>query len=195
MQKPMKHGHLSRGAAVIDGNFAYFTPYDSNCIYRYNIINGEWLDLPDCVCSNAALAIIDGTVVTIGGEYQGDVTNKLYILQHNNNFWIEDSQYPSMNTPHSHCAVVSIQDYEYRDHVIVIGGKTHGGSQTNRIDFLDTQSRCWYNLSTLPHTLSSPTATQCGNMLHVIDSMTEGYSCSIQHLLNHTNKSQSLPVH
>ena len=60
-KRPMKHGHLSRGAAVIDGNFAYFTPYDSNCIYRYNIINGEWLDLPDCVCSNAALAIIDGT--------------------------------------------------------------------------------------------------------------------------------------
>ena len=63
----------------------------------------------------------------------------------------------------------------------------------NRIDFLDTQSRCWYNLSSLPHPLFSPTATQCGNMLHVIDSMTEGYSCSIQHLLNHTNKSQSLP--
>ena len=151
MQKPMKHGHLSRGAAVIDGNFAYFTPYDSNCIYRYNIINGEWLDLPDCVCSNAALAIIDGTVVTIGGEYQGDVTNKLYILQHNNNCWIEDSQYPSMNTPRSHCAVVSIQDYEYRDHVIVIGGKTHGGNQTNRIDFLEKQSRCWY-IQPLCHT-------------------------------------------
>ena len=101
MQRPMKHGHLSRGAAVIDGNFVYFTPYDSNCIYRYNIINGEWLDLPDCVCSNAALAIIDGTVVTIGGEYQGDVTNKLYILQHNNNcalIWLPLPILPVSNT-------------------------------------------------------------------------------------------------
>ena len=85
------------------------------------------MSIIDCT-SNENWSIKSGLpVVTIGGEYQGDVTNKLYILQHNNNCWIEDSQYPSMNTPRSHCAVVSIQDYEYRDHVIVIGGKTHGG--------------------------------------------------------------------
>ena len=44
------------------------------------------------------------------------------------------------------------------------------------------RSRRWYGLTNLPRPLSFPSATICGNQLHVIGGDDDGYSCSLQGL-------------
>ena len=49
---------------------------------------------------------------------------------------------------------------------------------------IQVSSRRWHQLKDLPQPLPCPSATICGNQLHVIGSNGNGYSCSLQALLS-----------
>ena len=185
IQKPAKFAGITRGSAVIDGNFAYFTPRDKPDVYRYNVINGEWIELPNCPHPNAGLVVTDiGSLVAVGGEK----SNKLFTFC--NNQWIEE--YPPMTSTRSCCAVL-FSSYSFRCDVIVIGGNDDAGP-TSRVDLLDTASNCWYELLHLPQPHSFPSAVVCDNFLHVFGTCSTGsvgYSCSLQNIIC-GDKSQSL---
>ena len=102
---------MTRGFATTDHQFAYFTPHNSDSVYRYEWNTEQWNELPSCPYLNSALVIIDGTVTTVGGGY----TNKLFTLEQRQ--WVEE--YPPMNTARSCPAVVSTSGSDY---IIVIGG-------------------------------------------------------------------------
>ena len=181
IQKPAEQRWISKGSATIDGNFAYFMPHNRKTVHRYNVINGQWIDLPEPPYFNMSLVIINGTVVAVGGSVVDNDTSlskKLFTLR--NNKWIED--YPPMNIARSCCAAVSIV-CGLQNHVIVIGGNSDDG-HTSSVEFLNTASRCWYQFTHLPQPLILPSAAVCGNTLHVISSTGDGYSCSLQRLLS-----------
>lgn len=129
------------------------------------------------------LVVIDGALVAIGGENKSVCSNKLFSLR--NDQWIEE--YPPMNTAHSCAAVVSI----HCSFVIVIGGNSDDGL-TSTVELLNMTSRCWHQLTHLPQPPILPSATICGNSLHVIGRTGDGYSCSLQTLLS-GYESESLP--
>ena len=188
-QKPAKHALISKGAATIDGNFAYFMPHNGKAVLRYNVINGQWIDLPEPPHFHMGLVIINGGVVAVGGSVVEDnmlLSKKLFTFR--NNRWIED--YPPMSIARSCCAVVSIH-CGLQNNVMVIGGNSDDGC-TSSVEFLNTTSRCWYQLTRLPRPLKLPSAAVCGNMLYVISSTGDGYSCCIQNLLS-CNESQPPP--
>ena len=98
-----------------------------------------------------------------------------------------------MNTARFLTTVVSSSDVEY---IIVIGGI---GGQVRRwtatVELFQVSSRRWHQLNDLPQPLPHPSATICGNQLHVIGSDGDGYSCSLQALLSSDRPitSQSIP--
>ena len=108
---------MERGSATTDGQFAYFTPYDSTSLYQYEYSTEKWSDLPPCPYRDSGLAIIDSELNAVGGEDDGShhPTNKLFTLRQRK--WVE--KYPPMNTACSHPALVSTSDGDY---LIVIGG-------------------------------------------------------------------------
>ena len=167
---------MVRGSATTDHQFSYFTPYDSNSVYSYQWSTQKWEELPQCPYRNSGLVIINGQLTTVGGWDGSHYTNKLFTLQQRQ--WIEE--YPPMNTACSTTTVVSSSDGEY---IIVIGG---GGSVgwTATVELFQASSRRWHQLKDLPQPLPSPSATICGNQLHVIGRNGNGCSCSLQALLS-----------
>ena len=160
---------MSRGSATTDHQFAYFTPC-SNLVYSYEWNTEQWNKLPPCPYSNCALVIIDGTLTTVGGvDYRSGYTNKLFTLRQRQ--WVKE--YPPMNTARSYPAVVSTSGGDY---IIVIGG--YGDGWTGTVELFQVKTRRWYKLTNIPRLLDFPSATICGNQLHVIGH-DNGYSCSI----------------
>ena len=167
---------MRRGSATTDDQFAYFTPWNYNSVYRYQWSTEKWERLPPSPYGNSRLVIIDGELTAVGGYDGSRYTNKLFTLRQGR--WVE--HYPPMNTACYSPAVVSTSNGNY---IVVIGGSV-GGYQTATVELFHVRSRRWYELTNLPRGLSLPSATICGNEVHVIGNDDDGYSCSLQALLS-----------
>ena len=139
------------------------------------------MKLPSCPCRDSGLAIIDSELTTVGGRDEGGRTNRLFTLRQGKWLrqwkWVE--VYPPMNTARSRPAVVSTYDGDY---LIAIGGRGSDDDETATVELFHVKSRRWYTLTDLPQPLPDPSATICGDQLHVIGSENDGYSCSLQSL-------------
>ena len=163
---------MKRGSATSDLQYAYFMPLNSHSVYRYKWSTEKWDEFPPCPYRYSALVIIDGALTAVGGE-DGSHTNKLVTLRQRR--WVEEL--PPMKTARSQTTVVSTSDGEY---VLVIGGD--GGVWTTTVELFQVRSRRWAELTHLPRPLASPSATICGNLIHVIGGDGNGFSCSLQDL-------------
>ena len=96
-----------------------------------------------------------------------------------------------MNNVRSSPAVVSTSGGDY---IIVIGGYC-GGDWTGTVELFQVKTRRWYELTNIPQPLIYPSATICGNQLHVIGWGDNGYTCSIKNLPSSDEPitSQSIP--
>ena len=181
---------MSRGSATTDHQFAYFTSFRFNSVYSYEWNTEQWNELPLCPYENSALVIIDGTLTTVGGRnYRSgySCTNKLFTLRQRQ--WVEE--YPPMNTARSSPGVVSTSGGDY---IIVIGGCGDGG-WTGTVELFQVKTKRWYELTNIPQPLTLPSATICGNQLHVMGCYDNGYTCSTENLpsSNEPITSQSIP--
>ena len=166
---------MYRGSAANDGRFVYITSEDSDSLDQYECSTEEWMRLPS-VYHASGLAIIDSELTTVGGEDSGGRdTIELSTLRQGK--WVE--VYPPMNTARSHHAVVSTSDGDY---LIAVGGLDSDADETATVGLLLVKSRRWYKLTDLPQPLPFPSATICGDQLHVIGHDDNGYSCSLQSL-------------
>ena len=130
------------------------------------------MQLPSCPDENSGLAIINSELTTVGGGIEAGRTNRLFTLRQGKLVEV----YPPMNTARSSPAVVSTSDGDY---LIVIGGYGSDGARTATVELFQVKSRRWYKLTDLPQPLHRPSATICGDQLHVIGIGGEGYSCSL----------------
>ena len=164
-----------RGSAATDCRFVYITPDGSTSLYQYECSTEEWMELPSRPYVDSGLAIIDSELTTVGGADGPDRTNRLFTLRQGK--WVE--VYLPMKTARSHPAVVSSSDGDY---LIVIGGYDSVNVRTATVELFRVKSKRWYKLTDLPQPLPLPSATICGDQLHVIGYEGEGYSCSLQSL-------------
>ena len=169
---------MVRGSAVTDQMMTYCTPNYSYSLYSYKMTEDKWEELPQCPHSSSGLVVIDSVLTAVGGYDGCSRTNKLVTLRQSR--WVEE--YPPMNTARSHHAVVSTSDGGHMN-VIAIGG-VGGGRWIDAVELFHTGRRSWSQLTSLPQPLTQPSATICGNQLHVIGRDDNGYSCSLQALLS-----------
>ena len=72
---------MIRGSATTDHQFAYFTPWNTNSVYRYEWNNEKWEQLPSSPYHNSAVVIIDDELTAVGGGGGSHTYNKLFTLQ------------------------------------------------------------------------------------------------------------------
>ena len=189
---------MRRGSAVADLNIVYCSPSNSKSVYRYQLREDQWNDLPSCPYKNSGLVVIDGVLTAVGGVEGSRRTNKLFTLRQSR--WVEE--YPPVKTARSFPAVVSTSDGQHMN-VIVIGGYSGGGSWwidviiggwIDAVELYNTGSSTWSQITSLPQPLTFPSATICDNQLYVIGTHGDGHSCSLQALLSsdHPIRSQSI---
>ena len=169
MKAPYK---IFRGSATTDQQYAYFIPDDSNSVYSYEWNTEQWNELPSCPYRDSALVFFDGTLTTVGG-WKSVWTNKLFKLQQRQ--WVE--KYPPMNTARSSPVVVSASGGDY---IIVIGGCSNGYRRIDTVELFEVKTRRWYKLTNIPRPFTAPSATICGDQLHVIGNGINAYTCSLQ---------------
>ena len=177
---------MYRGSAAADQNFAYFRPYGSNEVYRYTISTDEWLKLPPCPHSSSALVIVDNELTAVGGSSGGNHTNKLFTLRQGK--WVEE--YPPMSRTRRSAACVGIS-IDHHMYIIVVGGVGVGG-WTTAVELLNTRSRQWFTLTSLPKSLSYPSTVVCGDLLYIIGGNSV-YSYLLSALPNSTRPNKPLP--
>ena len=174
---------MARGSAVTDQMMTYCVTEcvtdDSYSLYRYTMTEDKWEELLLCPCSDPGLVVIDSVLTAVGGYDGYSLTNKLVTLRQSR--WVEE--YPPMNTARSHPAVVSTSDGGHMN-VIAIGGHGVGVAWIDAVELFHAGRRSWSRLTSLPQPLALPSATICGNQLHVIGYSGDGYSCSLQALLS-----------
>ena len=176
-QKNTAPSGMHRGSAVADLNIVYCSQRDSKSVYRYQLREDQWNDLPSCSYKDSGLVVIDGVLTAVGGVERSRFTNKLFTLRQSR--WVEE--YPPMNTARTYPAVVSISNGGHMN-VIVIGGG--GGRWIDAVELYNTGSSTWSQITSLPRPLTHPSATICDIQLYVIGDDGDGYSCSLQALLS-----------
>jgi hypothetical protein len=180
---------LARGAAVVEGNMAYFIHHDRVC--SYDSLLRKWSKLPNFPYKNSSLAIVKGLLTAIGGNKNGAPGNKLFTIPNDKSKkWVE--QFPPMLTKRSHTAAVTTKEC-----LVVAGGKS-GSNPLDAVEAMDIQSLVWTTVASVPYPYAWASAAICGEQLYVLGGFKEGdavtksvLTCSLIKLLQ--SRSEILP--
>ena len=178
---------MSRGAAVVDGNIAYFTPYNfrpynsSVRVYSYqNILgNEQWSRLPDNPNAAFSLAVIDGLLTSVGG--MNSPTNTLLSLTGEGERKQWSVVFPPMPTPRSFTACITTEKG-----LVVAGGDA--GDDLATVEVMDINTKEWTTVCPLPQKLTSLSGIVCGDSLYLAGGITGGswsksvFTCSLPDL-------------
>ena len=179
---------IDRGAAVTHDGVAYFTPFNSHVLFKYEINDDKWTELPLCPQANFGLAIIEALPTAVGGieddiEREREVTERgrptTALSSFNGTQWVK--KFPAMLTPRSRPAVVTSTD---GTSVVAAGGWGHDGDWwTNVVEHYNSTTRCWTKLVDMPLRLPGISAALCGDQFYLLDWADSVYTCSLQALL------------
>ena len=150
---------MARGAAVVDGNVAYFIKWSGQTC-SYNLSTRWWNELPRCLYQYSSLAVIRGLLTAIGGQIQGATDKLLSIVKDRDQMWVE--HFPPMPTKRSDTAAVTTEQ-----HLIVVGGE-HGSNRLDTVEVMDIQTLVWSTAASLPHPYFQASATICGDQLYLL---------------------------
>ena len=155
---------MARGAAVVYGNTAYFTPDGSSRVYSYqNILgNEQWSRLPKNPNWNFSLAVIDGLLTSVGSRDSRGPTNTLLSLtgEGERNKWSE--VFPPMPTPRYSTACITTEKA-----LVVAGGYAAGGDDVATVEVMDINTKQWTRVCPLPQKLWSLSGIVCGDSLYL----------------------------
>ena len=162
---------MSRGAAVVDGNTAYFRPYNLSRVYSYqNILGNEQRSrLPDNPHRGFSLAVIDSLLTSVGGWNTGPINTLLSLTGvGRRKKWSE--VFPPMPTPRYGTACITIEKA-----LVVAGGIA--GDDLATVEVMDINTKQWTTVCPLPLKLRLLSGIVCGDSLYLAGGIT-GYSRS-----------------
>ena len=178
---------MFRGAAVVDGDMAYFLNWNGE-VCSNNVSSNKWSKLPKCPYQFSSLAVINGQLSTIGGcknAYNKDTcTNKLLSLPG------YKEVFPAMPTKRRGTIAVSS-----KEHLIVAGGAVGLLDKLNTVEVMDTKSLVWSTVTSLPHPYSDASMTICEDQLYMLggtndkDKTKAVLTCSLTELLQSSSLS------
>ena len=163
---------MSRGAAVVDGNTAYFRPYNSSRVYSYqNILgNEQWSRLPDNPHREFSLAVIDGLLTSVGGWNSRGPTNTLLSLTGEGERKPWSKVFPPMPTQRYSAACITTEKA-----LVVAGGKADDDLVT--VEVMDINTKQWTTVCPLRQKHCSLSVIVCGDSLYLAGGLI-GYSRS-----------------
>ena len=148
--------------SAVDESVVYFRQGDvySKGVFAYNSTNNKWSELPKCPNSSFSLATVNSLLTAIGGRTSNyEVTNSLLSLTDNK--WTK--QFPPMPTERWLTAAVCSGRF-----LAVAGGVGEGVKKLSTVEVMDTETLQWSTASSLPHPLSEPSATLCGDQVYML---------------------------
>ena len=183
---------MFRGAAVVDGDMAYFMNWDGE-VCSYNVSSKKWSKLSKCTYQYSSLAVVNGQLTAIGGckdiFNESTYTNKLLSLPG------YKEVFPTMPTKRRDTTAVTS-----KKHLIVAGGAiglscAYG---LNTVEVMDTKSLVWSTVASLRHSYYEASGTICVDQFYMLGGsdpkgMTKSVlTCSLTELLQSSPSSSSI---
>ena len=187
-----------RGSAAVEGNIAYFRIGGDSYVYAYDSSNDKWLCIyPECPCIRFGIAVINDLLTTIGGQQDGKVIGSLLSLtgEGTNKQWSE--KFNPMPTERLFPGIV-----RHRTMLIIAGGTSSGldGDSLTTVEIMNTETRHWTTVRSLPHPFIDAWLTICGNHVYMLGGNIRKtpskfvFSCSLSDLQdNKSGKWDTLP--
>jgi len=186
-----------RGSAAVEGNIAYFRIGGDSYVYAYDSSNDKWLCIyPECPCIRFGIAVINDLLTTIGGQQDGKVIGSLLSLtgEGTNKQWSE--KFYAMPTKRLFPGIV-----RHRTMLIIAGGTTSGldGDSLTTVEVMNTETRHWTKVRSLPHPFIDAWLTVCGNHVYMLGGNIRKtpskfvFSCSLSDLEDQSGKWDTLP--
>ena len=182
---------MYRGAAVADGEMAYFSGFGSSRVHAYNSVNEEWTRLPDCPQTDFSLVVVKELLTSVGGKLRGERTSLLLSLTGDSTEKKWSQHYPNMPSGCSYPASVTVCEGRF---LVTAGG--YSDDSLGSVNVLDTENLKWSTASNLPHPFYYATAAVCEDRLYLMGGIDllggihqNGYltlavlSCSVSDLL------------
>ena len=171
------------GAAVVRGDTAYFSQYNS--VYSYTPAKDKWVELQPCEFESFGMAVVNDRVTTIGGYCDDKPTNILLCLEDQGTKWKE--LFTQMPTPRAQPASATTPT-----HLIVAGGTTGPFSKgLSTIEILNTNTLQWSSASSAPRALIFPHTSLRGERLYLTE-RDAVFSCSVEKLIQSCNDGGSV---
>ena len=183
--------HTVRGAAVAHGSVGYFNPDYSHDVFAYDSEKNDWSKLPECPQIGFGLAVINNFLTAVGGKTSGlfseDFTNRL--VSFNGSKWV--TIFPPMPTKRWYPAVISAQNY-----LIAAGGQGVRYKGLSTVEVMNTDTREWYTVASLPEHVSHMSATVCGGHLYLLGGYNKlVFTCTLDSLLHSCHPPSQTPPH
>ena len=179
---------MTRGSAVVHGNTAYFSPSVSfvvsgtpalQTVYSYQNILGkeQWSRLPDNPNIWFCLAVIDGLLTSVGGY---GPTNTLHSLTGEGERKQWSQIFPPMPTPRKSPTCVTTEQ------ALVVAGGYGAGGHLDTVEVMNTDTKVWTKVTSLPEKCSSLTATVFGDRVYLAGGYPRSksvFTCSLPDIL------------
>ena len=151
---------MFRGAAVVHGNAAYFTPYGSVRVYSYKNILGkeQWSRVTDNPNKEFGLAVISGILTSVGGYNSHDVDTNILLSLSLSEEWQE--VFPRMPTPRNRTACITAEN------VLVVAGGTADDTLAT-VEVMEINTKQWSTVSSLPQKLHSSSGIICKDSFYL----------------------------
>ena len=147
---------MFRGSAAVQRDTVFISPHNSKKIYVCKIFMHKqtWSKLPGIAYFNPSLAIVNNTLVSIGGEGLFECANSVLSLTRKG---LEEKKvFPSMPTPR--CATVSATTENF----LIVAGGYDGCRYLDTVELMEISTKVWATACSLPQPFGEMSATICG---------------------------------
>ena len=185
---------MFRGAVVVHEYTAYFRPVNSHTVYAYQNMEGResWCALPDNPNWNFGLAVIDGTLTSVGGSTKNLLS---LISEGKRKQW--QLIFPAMPTLRSKVACVTTPQ------ALVVAGGNINDTPLATVEVMSIEHLLWSTCPQLPVPCSRLSAVVHQGTIYLAGGMMEHgtsprvFSCSLPYLLSslHAPSGTSRPAH
>ena len=152
-------------------------------VWKYSIADQECSVIEDCLnVHDFGLAVVNEQLVVVGGEtdriklvpsgpspvsrsgYIENISTYIAVLDLNQVFhdW-KYAYFPPMSKPRKHPAALCVEQY-----LVVAGGQGDNDELLTLVEVLNTESKVWSQVTSLPMHVRSLTAALCGNQLYFL---------------------------
>jgi len=143
------------GSSAVIGDRAYIRSAGSQIIHVFDSSNQQWSTLPVHPTNGFTVVNVENTVTTVGGKIRSCNKN-VYIYE--NGEWIESL--PQMPTKRWLPGAV------YKHNSLVVAGGVNG-DQLSTVEILNTTSRQWSSVSSLPVAMHQPSTCVHGEHIYI----------------------------
>lgn len=152
-------------------------------VYKYELNNNQWSDLPDLQQCNGIPVNINDHLTIIGGKHSTTKKPTDLVTTYSDDSW--NNTYPNLSVPRYEPAVVP-----YNQCIIVGGGKSDDNTITDSIEIFDISESHWITVNTRLHEpMYNVYASLCGDSFAVM-----GYTYEVNGKIERSKNTLIIPV-